>query len=74
MPVRAIIKPAISREKQFSCACRAITISLKTHRAIGFFVDLVDFGKFVEKIAPVTLSERNCLTTHEKLIKPSFSE
>ena len=23
MPVRAIIKPAIYREKQFSCACRA---------------------------------------------------
>ena len=30
MPVRAIFKPAIYREKRFSCACRAITISLKT--------------------------------------------
>ena len=30
MPVRAIIKPAIYTEKRFSCACRAITISLKT--------------------------------------------
>ena len=30
MPVRAIIKPAIYREKRFSCACRAITILLKS--------------------------------------------
>ena len=30
MPVRAIFKPAIYLKKQFSCACRATTISLKT--------------------------------------------
>ena len=53
MPVRAIIKPAIYREKQFSGACRAITISLKTPSRDRIFVDLVDFGEFIVKIAPV---------------------
>ena len=51
MPVRAIIKPAIYREKRFSCACRAIRISLETpwpDRII--FVVLVHFGEFFVKI------------------------
>ena len=60
MPVRAIIEPAIYREKRFSCACRAITISLKTPSAIGFFVDLLDFVEFVVKIAPVWHSLKFC--------------
>ena len=44
MPLRAIIKPVIYSEWRFSCACRAITISLRSqsrdrifHRFGGFW-------------------------------------
>ena len=53
MPVRAIIKPAIYREWRFSCACRAIMISLKTPSCDRIFRTFGDFGEFVVKIAPV---------------------
>ena len=53
MLVRAIIKPVIYSEWQFSCACRATMISLKTPSRDRIFLDLVDFGEFIVKIAPV---------------------
>ena len=53
MPVRAIIKPVIYSEWRFSCACRAIMISLKSPSRDGFFADLGGIGKFALKITPV---------------------
>ena len=53
MPVRAIIMSAIYREKRFSCACRAITISLKTPSRDMIFRRFGVIGEFVVKIAPV---------------------
>ena len=53
MPVRVIIKPAIYREKRFSCACRAITISLKTLSRDRIFRRFGGFCEFVVQIAPV---------------------
>ena len=51
MPLRAIIKPEIYSQWQFSCACPAVKISLKT-LVTRFFVYLVDLGAFASKIAP----------------------
>ena len=53
MHVRAIIKPSIYSEWRFSCACWALTISLKSHHSIGFFSDLEGLGEFAVKIAPL---------------------
>ena len=54
MPVRAIIKPAIYTEKRFSCACRAITISLKTPSR-DIFRRFGGFWRIRCKLAPVWL-------------------
>ena len=76
MPVRAVIEPAIYREKRFSCACRAITILLKTPSAIGFFVDLLDFVEFVVKIAPVwhTLLADKSQCNYRPMFSPSATK
>ena len=44
MPVRAIIKPAIHSEWRFSCACRAITISLKSPSHDRIFLKAMPHG------------------------------
>ena len=55
MPVRAIIKPAIYSKRQFSCACRAITISLESPSPNKIFHR---FGGFRQ----IRFKNRSCVT------------